>query len=62
VRQGLGGSRAADDLPSAGCPEAGEPAAEGPTPAQLPARCPFCGEVLQWLHQLQPGGRSPPRC
>jgi hypothetical protein len=62
LRQRLGGLRAADDLPSAASPEASEPAAaDGPMPAQLPARCPTCGEALQWMHQLRPGGRGPPR-
>jgi len=62
LRQRLGGLQAPDNLPPTESLEARDPAAaDGPMPAQLPARCPICGETLQWVHRLRPGGPSPPR-
>jgi len=62
LRQRLGGLRAPDSVPPTESLETRDPAAaDGPMPAQLPARCPTCGEALQWMHQLRPGGRDPPR-
>jgi len=62
LRQRLGGLQAPNSLPPTESLETRDPAAaDGPMPAQLPARCPTCGEALQWMHQLRPGGRDPPR-
>ena len=62
LRQRLGGLQAPESLPPTEPLETRDPAAaDGPMPAQLPARCPTCGEALQWMHRLRPGGRDPPR-
>jgi len=62
LRQWLGGLQAPECLPPTEPLETRDPAAaDGSMPAQLPARCPTCGEALQWVHRLRPGGRDPPR-
>jgi ribosomal protein L37AE/L43A len=62
LRQRLGGFQAPECLQPFEPLETRDPAAvDGPMPAQPPARWPICGETLQGVQRLRPGGRSPPR-
>jgi hypothetical protein len=61
VRERLGGSQDPGCCPTPGVRDSQAQVASVPCASHAPARCPFCGEVLQWRYALQPGGPGPPR-